>query len=350
MVWWTETGTDESGGRVTRGHVVTRILPVVLAVALFTAACSSGNVDGLAPIDGPEDSTTTTAQTTTSAPKEAEDEVPAVDPADAEAAVSETWTALLEASSSGVPSADQLEIIASLSDDDTTAQLESFFPEAPAREITFYSKLTPQEDGTVAIDDCIVMNRGISTGFSNWLIGQADQDADSPTGWIITNVQLINLEPCVPSSIADAAIEGYEAHLDAFDQIFDPPDPEAAALFETATGQHLTFFQDLASDLRAAGQVVRGRATTFPEFFEVTSPTAVTIIDCQEIPTDYGVYDEATGERTDVIPPIVEDQLNLQEADMALDDGVWKVSEFRGATNSQCRTPPLYETVQIAGG
>lgn len=190
-----------------------------LLLCFVTFGCSSG--EGT-PSSGSDDSinSATTDQATTSAPTTASttttEPLPTTDPElEPEVAALETWTRLLDAAKTGDPNDDQIEVIETFANRNTAEQLKDFFPEAPARELTHYPQLTVQDDGTIAIDDCIIMNRGISTGISNWFVGTAAPDPDSPTGWTINNLQLINLEPCVPRSIADAAIQGYENHWGA---------------------------------------------------------------------------------------------------------------------------------------
>ena len=325
-------------------------LVVCMALALVASACSgSGDVVDLeeaAPAE--ETSSTTEATTTTSTTTTTEPAAPSTDPADA---VIETWTTLLDAARTGAPDADQLATIEALAGPATVEQLLApLFPEASGREIEFFPALTEQGDGTWAIDDCLVMSPGISVGISNWLVGAAEPADDSPTGWRISGIQVINLDPCVPRSIADAAIAGYEAYNDAQAVFYDPPDPENPLVEETTTGSHQLFVLDLIDDLASNGQVLRGRAATVPEFSAIDSLEEVVIIDCQEVDLDFGVYVEATGERTDRITAIDDGELDLVEATMQLEGGTWKVSDYTVEGDVACRTPPTPETLRIAGG
>lgn len=314
-------------------------------------ACSSDDEDGFPPIGESAESTTTLAPATTTestaATTSATDAAPTED---AGAAALDVWTTVLTAARTGAPDADQLETIKSLTNPETAEQLAAFFPEAPAREITFHPAATVQDDGTVGIDDCIIMNRGITAGgVSNWLIGTA-----SPSGpnneWIIDDLKLVNLDPCIPRSIAEAAIEGYEAHLDAREEFLNPPDRTSPLIEDTATGGYREFILGLIDDLSSNGQVLYGRPSPDPKFSAVTSLTEVIIIDCQDVNPEYGVYDAASGQRTNRIAPIVEGELDLRQTTMQLEGGSWKASDVRGEGDVQCRTPPLPQTIQVAGG
>lgn len=325
-------------------------LVVCMALALVASACSGGgdvvDLEEAAPAE--ETSSTTEATTTTSTTTTTEPAAPSTDPADA---VIETWTTLLDAARTGAPDADQLATIEALAGPATVDQLLApLFPEASGREIEFFPALTEQGDGTWAIDDCLVMSPGISVGISNWLVGAAEPADDSPTGWRISGIQVINLDPCVPRSIADAAIAGYEAYWDAQVVFYDPPDPDSPLIEETTSGLYRDFVLDLIADLSSEGQVLRGRPMTVPEFSSFRSLSEVVIIDCQEVDPQYGVYDGATGERTDRIAPIGPGELDLRETTMQLEGGTWKVVDRQGQADVQCRTPPTPPTLRIAGG
>jgi len=318
---------------------------------VLVAAAGSGNGDVVDLDDavGPDSSTTssssTTASTTTTEP-------PSDDPPqDAETAVTETWTTLLGAARTGAPDADEVSVIESLAGPETVDQLLApLFPEFPNREIEFYPALTAQDDGSYAIDDCLVMNRGITAGVSNWFVGAAEPSEDSPTGYVVTEISVINLDPCVPRSIADAAIEGYEAYWDAFDTIFDPSQSDSGLLGETTTNPYREFAAGLVEQFERDGQVLRGRPETAPEFFEISSVSDLVIIDCQRTNPGLGVYVEATGERTDLVPPISDGQTDVSEATMKLEGGTWKVADLQAVVDTACGGSASYSTLQIAGG
>ncbi|MGH1494200.1 MAG: hypothetical protein ACRBK7_33220 [Acidimicrobiales bacterium] len=324
-----------------------------LLLCFVAFACSSG--DG-ATTTGPDDSinSATTDQATTSAPTTAPtttEAAPTTDPGlDPKAAALETWTKVLDAAKSGDPNEEQLTIIESLTNRNTAEQLKDFFPKAPARQLTHYPKLTTQDDDTIAIDDCIIMNRGISTGISNWFVGTAAPNSDSPTGWTINNLQLINLDPCVPRSIADAAIQGYEDHWDARGSYLDPPDLDSPELRETTTGVQLELLAGLVDRFTQDGQRLAGRPTTSPEFWEVNSNTEVVIYDCQEADPLRGVYDIATGDRTDLIPPITPGQFDAIQATLLFEEGRWKISDIQAQRDNDCQGGEPPKTIQPAGG
>jgi hypothetical protein len=333
------------------GSVRASFVATLIGFALLVAACSGG--DDVVDLDdaiGPESTTTTssttstTSSTTTEAPKVEE-------PDDAEAAVIETWTSLLDAARTGTPDDEQVALIESLAGTETVEQLLApLFPAFPNREIEFFPALTAQDDGTYAIDDCLVMNRGITAEVSNWFVGAAEPSDDSPTGYVVTDISVINLDPCVPRSIADAAIEGYETYWDAFDTIFDPSQSDSGLLGETTTNPYRDFAAGLVDQFEEDGQVLRGRPETAPEFFEISSTAELIIIDCQTTNPELGVYDASTGERTDLVPPISDGQTDVREATMKLEGGIWKVADLQGVVDVQCGVPEPLPTLQVSGG
>lgn len=324
----------------------------ILACLVFGLMSCSGGGD-VVDLDEVADTPSTSSSTTTTSSSTTTTEPPVDEPVEgAEDAVVQTWTSLLSAAASGAPDEEQVAVIESLANGETAEQLLApLFPEFPNREVEFFPALTEQDDGSYAIDDCVVMNRGIAEGVSNWFVGAAESADDSPTGFVITDISVINLDPCVPRSIADAAIEGYEAYWDAFDTIFDPAASDGADLLEaTTTDPYQEFAVGLVEDLAADGQVIRGRPQTAPEFFEITSTADLVIIDCQEPHPDLGVYFESTGARTDLIPPISDGQTDVSEATMKLEGGQWKVSDLQAVIDVDCRVSRQLPTLQVSGG
>lgn len=344
-------GSDPAG-RDVGGSVRRSFAAALIGFALLAAACSGG--DDVVDLDdaiGPESSTTSSSSTTTSSTSTTTTEAPEADPPeDAESAVIETWTSLLDAARTGAPDDEQLAVIESLASAETVDQLVApLFPEFPNREIEFFPALTEQDDGTYAIDDCLVMNRGITADVSNWFVGAAEPSDDSPTGFVITEISVINLDPCVPRSIADAAIDGYEAHWDAREIFLNPPDPESPALLDTTTGDQLDLFIGVLEMFIEEGYVGRGRPTTSPEFWSFSSASELVIVDCQIPSPELGVYDAETGERTDVIEEVQDGQFDLRQTTMLLEGDLWKAADISAVTDVDCASASQ-QRVRVAGG
>ena len=89
--------------------------------------------------------------------------------------------------------------------------------------------------------------------------------------------------------------------------------------------------------------MLRGRPETYPEVVQIASATELTLLDCQVQDPGRGVFDAATGERTDDIAPVAEGQRDAVSAVMVLEDGVWKVSEVQGQANVRCDTAPTVQ-------
>jgi hypothetical protein len=328
------------------------VASLVTALAL-AAACSS---DERGVLESSAPSSQTTSPSSTSADNSTASTGPASSTssdaaADPQGAV-DTWIQLLDAAKTGEPTDDEIATIRAIADASTVEQLLTpLFPDSPSREITPYPAPTQLDDGTIAIDDCVVMNRGISTGISNWFTALATPNPDSPTGWTISDVTLINLQPCVPRSIADAAIADYEAHWNARESFFNPPNSDEPQLRGTTTGPALDRFLEIIDQFEREGLVSRGnRHSTNPEFSEFNAADEVVLVDCQDANPEYGIYDVETGERTALIEAVVDGQLNLARTTMTFEDGVWKVSGVNAQNNVQCRTPPTPPTLRISGG
>ena len=321
-----------------------RLAVMVTCVVVVAAACS-GNDDATPVTLSPS---TTTPTPTTAAPTTAATSAPTTEPTPAGPPLEDAasvWTEVVTAvASSGEDPAGPSAAAGATAA--VVEQLELVFGEGK-RIVTSFPTVEEQDDETVLIDDCMFVGPSLAAAPTAWFSGIATA---TDGAWTITAVNVESLEGCVPTSIADAALADYDAYHDARASWLDPPDAAAAELAATATGDFLALNQDLATRLAGDGQVLRGRATTHPEFFRINSPTEVVVLDCTETDPERGVYDADTGERTDVIAPIADGQRDLLETTMILEDDTWKVADVQANRNTTCETAPTVQGLPVAGG
>ncbi len=324
-------------------------LAALFLVVLVAAACSSGNGDSVA--DDVEGATPTTqppaveadptaGSTPTTEPTTSPEAPPAED------AIT-SWVAMWDGAEQLVtdPAAAQAAIEAT-ADTAVAEQLATIFSpdvdsdvDIAARTFENHPLLTDNGGGTVRIDDCLQVTPPDTSPFV-WFSGTATAEAGV---WRVTSIEPEALGGCVPAEIADAAIAGYEEYWDARVVFWEPADPDHPLVEETLTGPQLEVIRDLLIDHQQRGLVLRGRAETHPEVVQITSATELTILDCMIQDPDRGVFDAATGERTDDIAPVAEGQRDLRSTVMVLEDGRWKVSDVQGQANVRCDTAPTVQ-------
>jgi hypothetical protein len=141
------------------------------------------------------------------------------------------------------------------------------------------------------------------------------------------------------SPAADPAVEAlaaYEAMWKVYDEAAQDPqaDPQEAGLERYATGDALAVVTDLLASLREDGLVARGSIDHSPEVTRmspVDDPTRVRVEDCADSSdrtverADGGPYDDDPG------------GLRLIFADVANDEGMWKVTTLGIGQVGSCR-------------
>ena len=119
-----------------------------------------------------------------------------------------------------------------------------------------------------------------------------------------------------------AVVAAYEANWNNLIAAGDPPDPDAPALAEHATGEALAGFRSTLASYEAEGIAFRGTYEFDARATEVTATQAV-VEDCGLDQTELVVI--ATGE-------VAEDSDDVRDgivADMVLEDDAWKVTSLR---------------------
>ncbi len=317
-------------------------LVLVFIVTLASCGGSSDETaqESAATVD--DQATTTAAAPTTAVPEPSSTETPAAVAPPTEGAT-EAWISMWQGAELLVVDPDAAQVaILDAANESVLAQLDTIYnpsvdSDAVSTPRTFENNptVTPEDDGTVVIDDCIFESPRIGNA-TIWYSGIAEV-VDGQ--WRIVALDLRSELGCVPAGISEEAIAGYEAYWDARVDFWQPADPSNPLVEQTMTGIHLDLISRLLADHQANGLELRGRAETRPEIVEVRSATEVAILDCAVQDPDRGLYD-ATGSRLSDIPPVRDGQTDLTSAVMILEDGAWKVSDVQGQADVSCDMAP----------
>jgi len=328
-----------------------RVAALLFVLAAVVTACSSGGADNnavadpTASVDLPE--ATGTPTTSASAVPPTTEPAIAVDPTGA----IEAWLTLWQGAEEIVTDPESAEsTIGAVAVDSVFDQLDTIYNPSVASSVGNSSRIfdnnpvaTEQADGSVAIEDCMFETPkvGNATIWYSGIVRATDGQ------WRVESLALTSEIGCVPSALAEAAIDGYEAYWDARVLFWDPANPDHPLVRETLSGGQLDLIETLLADHAARGLALRGRAEGNPEVIEVRSPREVAILDCMAQDTARGLFDVATGARLGDVPPVVEGQLDLTSAVMILEDGLWKVSDIQGQVDVSCDMAPTPQGLPV---
>ncbi len=217
--------------------MIVRRLGVVAAIVVLAAACSGGGDEAT-----PEATATPVALEPTPTVEPVEDPTatalpePTPVPSDPEAAEA-AWRSFWEAVA--VPDDDTDGLAAALAWGSQRAidQVRSFPWGSTDRDVETFPVLEATGDA-FAVNDCMFFSPGFGNeGGGVWWAGTVEQVDGA---WTVTAADRVsNFDPCVPAELADAAIAGYEAYLDAVPVFWDPADPDGPACSRTITGHQL---------------------------------------------------------------------------------------------------------------
>ena len=322
---------------------------LIAALVLLVSACSGSNgADSSVPppTSEPTDTSTSTAEpTATSAPTTAPTTTSTTEPPPDESAFAAVWEEAWRIAAD--PNSTEADL-ANVASQDVAARLKALIQGSAERMITNYAVVSaPGADGFVEINDCVLSQPPFAGGAAGWYSGRVGPGDDGTIR--IVELQAVAPAGCVPAELADAAIADYEDYWDAAVEYWVPADPSSPRIAETTTGVHYDTILGLVTEHAANGWELRGRPETHPEVFEFRSPTELVIGDCQLVDPERGVYVTATGERIDLIPPIVEGQRDARSAVMLFEDGRWKVSDRQGQENFDCEFAPTPLGVPVVG-
>ncbi len=330
---------------------LSRFARLLFAIAAIVTACSSGEASNNAVEDAtdsaevPEPTATpTTAEPTASPTSEAP---VALDPAGATAA----WLTMWEGVEDIVTDPESAQsTIGAVATDSVLDQLDTIYNPTVASGVAnspraFDNNLVAieQADGSVAIEDCMFETPKVGNA-TIWYSGTVRA---TDGRWKVESLTLTSEIGCVPSALADAAIDGYENYWDARAEFWDPANPDHPLVRETLTSGQLDLIETLLADHAERGLALRGRAEDHPEVIEVRSPSEIAILDCMSQDAERGLFDVETGDRLDDVPPVDEGQLDLTSAVMILEDGVWKVSDIQGQADVSCDMAPTPQGLPV---
>lgn len=330
-----------------------RALAGYLALSLLLAACSGSDSTDTIPgtTVASTSSTTTIASSTTAPPTSSTTTTTTTVPAVTDDEVLAAWLAYwdvwaLQRASDPIDRT-ALEAVASPSVAD--AAIEFFERERESGSVLSVPRVFPS--GTVTSIDgdratmtaCTLITRSPSAIPGSLYDVAIERVADG--SWIVSELSLVSGAGCVPTELAEAAIEAYEAYWDDRDALSNPADPGAEWLADRTTGQHFEVMTELYADLQDRGLYFKGRPQTHPEVVEVMRDWSVVVLDCMAMPEDWGVYEIETGERTDDAEPVGEEgRIDLRSAivknDMADASGAWRLSTLSGEVDVSCEFAP----------
>lgn len=204
-------------------------------------------------------------------------------------------------------------------------------------DVALHPTITAVDDDASTLEDCVLMTPSFTDTVGIWY------EADlvwTGQGWIVDDLRIRTAGGCVPETVEEAAIAGYEAFYAGWSEFWDPADPESPLIDEVLVDPQRSLIIDLLVEHQGRDAALRGVPKTYPEVIEVRSPTEVVILSCLEPSPDYGLYQFETGERFDDVPPVADGQRNLESAVMVLEDGFWKVSDLQGQVDFSCEFAP----------
>lgn len=325
-----------------------RATSVLLAISVLASACSSSSGDD--DIAGEPDATSESTTTVATPSSTTEPTTVASEPLEPAGAI-EAWTAMWEGVEMVVTDPDTAEdVISAIASTSVFDQLNTIYNPSVDSEVgnsprTFDNNPVVEVTGpgSVTINDCMFETPKLGNA-TIWYSGTLT-DVDGQ--W---QVQSVNLEAeigCVPTALAEAAIEGYEDYWDARVEFWDPADPTNPLVEATLTGEQLTLISSLLTDHQEQGLALRGRAEDHPEVIEVRSPREIAILDCKFQDPERGLFDVESGDRLADVPEIAEGQRDLTSAVMILEGGVWKVSDVQGQADVSCDIAPTIQGLPL---
>lgn len=328
---------------------------LALAVAFLLAACTTETPGG----DGPSP-----ADSEPTAPAAIASPSPSEEPAaEALSAYEDYVNALAAALAAGDPEASELAEHATGSALETARQqllanatdgliaTGTIQPAAAAAEVTV-------EGDRATIQDCLLNDLAqVRSDAAAEVVQPATGNrqplravlARGENGWIVSELSGPELrgplqggESCAPPAVEQELLGRYEAFWDAVYTAGDPgggqpADPDSPALGETMLDPQLSDTRAAFGELRAAGQVLRGRIETAPivlGLFEYDQSAVV--LDCVITPSGSGIYDVATNQ------PVGDDDSDARTLDntqMRIEGATWKVVNWDIGEVQECTRP-----------
>lgn len=332
---------------------------LVLLIGLLLAAACTSQADGEAlpsPIPSPATSATGPAAPPT----------PSEDPAAAAlAAYGEylrAWTSALAAGDPGAPALAELATDSALqtarqqlqaNQADGVIATGTIQPAATLAEITV-------EGDRATIRDCLLNDlTQVPAANTDEVVAPANGNRQPLTatltqaerGWMVSETTgpelrgpVLGGEACAPPAVAQELIERYEAYWDAVYAAGDPgggqpADPDNPRLAETMVDPQLADTRESFAELRAAGQVLRGRPDTAPVVLGLFEYDQLgVVLDCVITPAGAGIFDVATNQPIDAGGDTAGER-SLDSTQMRFDGATWNVANWDIGEVQPCTRP-----------
>lgn len=168
-------------------------------------------------------------------------------------------------------------------------------------------------------------------------------------GWIVNELSgpelrgpVVGGESCAPPAVEQTLLAQYEAFWDALYTAGDPgggqpANPESPALAESMIDPQLADTRAALGDLRAAGQVLRGRPETAPVVLGLFEYDQLAVVlDCVITPAGSGVYDLAGNQPVGDVDLVTR---TLDSTQMRTESATWKVANWDIGEVQECAQP-----------
>ncbi len=252
------------------------------------------------------------------------------------------WDAVRLADGDKLPA---ITALGGLLDSDVVDPVAGIFDGSVTRTITNHPTFTPNEDGSVSVNDCLYVEPTPTLSISTWYEGRAVRGVDG--GWTFVAVSERSSTGCVPESIASEAIADYEEFWTARNEYWNPADPAHPGVNKTMTGDHRERIVGLLLQHQRDGWYVENDDRVIhPEILRIGGLDQVVILDCQLADQNRGLFN-ASGERQAGIDPAQPDQRDIYEVTMLLEEGQWKTSDIQLQENVACEFAPTPQGIPV---
>lgn len=326
---------------------------LALAAALLLAACTGAPTEEAAPSTAA--STTSTPTAPAASPSPTEDLA-----AEALGAYREYLGALTGALAAGDPAAPQLAERATGPALETARQqlqvnadggliaTGTIQPAATSAEVVV-------EGDRAIVVDCVLNDLSqVRSGNPDEVVQAANGNRQPLTAtltrgeaaWVVSEVSgpelrgpVLGGESCAPPEVEQTLLAQYEAFWDAVYAASDPgggqpADPDSPMLAETMIDPQLADIRAALTELRDAGQVLRGRPETAPVVLGLFEYDQLAVVlDCITTPPGSGIHDLATNQ------PVGDDSSGVRTLDstqMRMEGATWKTANWDIGEVQEC--------------
>lgn len=255
----------------------------------------------------------------------------------------QTWSRMVDLLEASDLSVNQKEL-SNLADPSVIEDLRLLAPEGG--EIVSQPNLTVDSVGSASVVDCVILPAPAFDGPQSSVVVKASLTLKE-TGWRVTSLTEVAVAGCITEAMSTGVLAGYWLFWNAVPSYWDPPDPSNPAIAETTTGRQTDLTVDRLEQFKEQGKVFRLGVAAAPEIVGVDSLTQVTILDCQQLTEGHGVFDAASGERLEDVPPISEGEREGIVVTMERVGETWKVAWMETGPRNECTPAPTGRAVAV---